>query len=136
MASATECAPAPDGLFSSAAAARAAAVSRRRKRPFSSLRGRAEFQRLRREGLRRRVGGVTVVAAAGGPRSPLVGVLAGKAVGSAVRRNRAKRRLREAVARAPLRGDRDYLVIAGEAVATVPFGVVAEWVAAAVDELK
>ncbi len=76
------------------------------------------------------------MASAGGQRSPLVGVLAGKAVGSAVRRNRAKRRLREAVARAPLRGDRDYLVIAGEAVATVPFGVLVEWVAAAVDELK
>jgi ribonuclease P protein component len=82
------------------------------------------------------VGGVTVVAAAGGARSPLVGVLAGKAVGGAVRRNRAKRRLREAVARAPLRGDCDYLVIAGEAVATAPFGVLTEWVAAAVEGLK
>ena len=77
-----------------------------------------------------------MVAAAGGPHSPLVGVLAGKAVGGAVRRNRAKRRLRAAVARAPLRSDRDYLVIAGEAVATAPFGVLAEWVAAAVDESK
>lgn len=77
-----------------------------------------------------------MVAAAGGPGSPLVGVLAGKAVGGAVRRNRAKRRLREAVARAPLRGDRDYLVIAGEAVVTAPFGVVEGWVSAAVEELK
>jgi ribonuclease P protein component len=82
------------------------------------------------------VGGVTVVAAVGGPHSPLVGVLAGKAVGGAVRRNRAKRRLREALARAPLRGDRDYLVIAGETVATAPFGVVAGWVETAVEELK
>lgn len=136
MASATECAPAPDEPFSSAAAARAAAVSRRSKRPFSSLRGRTEFQRLRRQGMRRRVGGVTVVAAVGGARSPLVGVLAGKAVGGAVRRNRAKRRLREAIARAPLRGDRDYLVIAGEAVATAPFGVVVGWVVTAVAELE
>ena len=136
MASATACAPGPGEPCSSAVAARAAAVSRRRKRPFSSLRGRTEFQRLRREGIRRRVGGVTVVAAAGGPHSPLVGVLAGKAVGSAVRRNRAKRRLRAAVARAPLRSDRDYLVIAGEAVPAAPFGVLVGWVTAAVEELK
>jgi ribonuclease P protein component len=136
MASAAACEPAPDEPCSSAAGARAAAVSRHRKRPFSSLRGRADFQRLRRECTRRRVGGVTVVAAAGGPRSPLVGVLAGKAVGGAVRRNRAKRRLREAVARASLRGDRDYLVIAGEAVPSAPFGALVGWVTAAVEELS
>ncbi|MFH1330280.1 MAG: ribonuclease P protein component [Actinomycetota bacterium] len=100
------------------------------------MRGRAEFRRVRREGKRRRVGGVTVVAAPGGPRSPLVGVLAGKAVGGAVQRNRAKRRLREALARAPLRGDRDYLVIAGEVVPTVPFGALVGWVGAAVEELR
>jgi ribonuclease P protein component len=136
MASAAACAPVPDEPSSSAAGARAAAVSRHRKRPFSSLRGRADFQRLRREGTRRRVGGVTVVVAAGGPRSPLVGVLAGKAVGAAVRRNRAKRRLREAVALAPLRGDRDYLVIAGEAVASAPFGTLVGWLTSAVEELS
>ena len=136
MASAAACAPAPDEPCSSAAGARAAAASRRRKRLFSSLRGRAEFRRVRREGKRRRVGGVTVIAATGGPRSPLVGVLAGKAVGGAVQRNRAKRRLREALARVPLRGDRDYLVIAGEVVPTAPFGALVGWVAAAVEELR
>lgn len=77
-----------------------------------------------------------MVAAAGGPRSPQVGVVAGKALGSAVRRNRAKRRLREAVARVPLRGDRDYLVIAGGAVPSAPFEALVEWVAAAVEELR
>lgn len=77
-----------------------------------------------------------MVAVAGGASSPRVGVLAGRAVGGAVRRNRAKRRLREAVAQAPLRGDRDYLVIAGEAVATAPFGALVGWVRAAVEELR
>ena len=135
MASAAACAPAPGEPCSNAAGARAAAASRRRKRAFSSLRGRADFQRMRREGARRRVGGVTVVAAAGAAGSPRVGVLAGKAVGGAVRRNRAKRRLREAVARVPLRGDRDYLVIAGETVPTAPFGTLVDWVRRAVEEL-
>ena len=76
-----------------------------------------------------------MVAAAGGAGSPRVGVLVGKAVGGAVRRNRAKRRLREAVARVPLRGDRDYLVIAGERVPTAPFGTLVDWVRRAVEEL-
>ena len=77
-----------------------------------------------------------MVSAAGGPGSPRVGVLAGKAVGGAVRRNRAKRRLREALARVPLRDDRDYLVIAGEAVPVAPFGTLVAWVATAVEELS
>ena len=77
-----------------------------------------------------------MVAVPGGSPSPRVGVLAGKAVGSAVRRNRAKRRLREAAALVPLRDDRDYLVIASEAVATAPFGALVGWLAAAVEELR
>jgi ribonuclease P protein component len=77
---------------------------------------------------------VTVVVAAGGLCSPLVGIVAGRAVGSAVERNRAKRRLREAVARAPLRHDRDYVVIAGRAVLEAPFEDVVSWVARGVEE--
>lgn len=82
------------------------------------------------------MGGITVVAVPGGSPCPRVGVLAGKAVGSAVRRNRAKRRLREAAALVPLRDDRDYLVIAGEVVPTAPFEAVVAWLAAAVEELR
>ena len=63
-----------------------------------------------------------------------MGVLARKAVGGAVQRNRAKRRLREAVARVSLRGDRDYLVIAGAGVLDAPFRALVEWVAEAVEE--
>jgi ribonuclease P protein component len=80
------------------------------------------------------VGGITVVAAAGGQGSPLVGILAGRAVGNAVQRNRAKRRLREAVARAPIRHDRDYVVIAGRAVLEAAFEDVVGWVARGVEE--
>jgi len=134
MAFAPACAPAPEGPCSSDAGARAAAVSRPEKRPFASLRGRGEFRRLWREGRRRRVGEVTVLTAGGGPTSPRVGVLARKAVGGAVQRNRAKRRLREAVARVSLRGDRDYLVIAGAGVLDAPFRALVEWVAEAVEE--
>ena len=99
-----------------------------------SLRGRLAFKRVRREGTRRRVGGVTVVVAAGGPRSPLVGIVVGRSVGGAVERNRAKRRLREAVARAPLRADRDYVVIAGRAVLGARFEDLVGWVARGVEE--
>jgi ribonuclease P protein component len=70
----------------------------------------------------------------GGLASPLVGIAAGHSVGSAVERNRAKRRLREAMARAPLRDDRDYLLVAGRAVAEAAFPEVMGWVLRAVEE--
>ena len=44
---------------------------------------------------------------------PRVGIVAGKKVGNAVNRNRAKRRLREAAHLARLRTQTDYIVIAG-----------------------
>jgi len=77
-----------------------------------------------------------VVSACGGPGSPRVAVVAGRAVGGAVLRNRAKRRLREAVAQAPLRSDRDYVVIGGEGLGRAPFSLVRAWVVAAVEEVR
>jgi ribonuclease P protein component len=44
---------------------------------------------------------------------PRVGIVAGKKVGNAVNRNRAKRRLREAAHLANLRSQTDYILIAG-----------------------
>lgn len=43
---------------------------------------------------------------------PRVGIVAGKKVGNAVNRNRAKRRLREAASHASLRPHTDYILIA------------------------
>lgn len=43
---------------------------------------------------------------------PRIGIVAGKKVGNAVNRNRAKRRLREAASQANLRPQTDYILIA------------------------
>jgi ribonuclease P protein component len=75
-----------------------------------------------------------VAVAPGGPGSPRVGVVAGRVVGGAVARNRAKRRLREAISRAPIRADRDYVVTCRRAVLEVPFEDLVGWVVRAVQE--
>jgi ribonuclease P protein component len=55
-------------------------------------------------------------------------------VGGAVQRNRAKRRLREALDRVELRAGHEYVVIASEAVLTAPFGQVVGWLRRAIEE--
>jgi ribonuclease P protein component len=52
---------------------------------------------------------------------PEVGFVAGRSVGNAPTRNRAKRRLREASRQAPLVGNRAYVMVATADVADVPF---------------
>lgn len=89
---------------------------------------------MRRVGTRRRVGGVTAFAAPGEPGAPRVAFVAGRAVGGAVRRNRAKRRLREALRGVPLRDGCDYVVVASGAVTEAPFEVLVGWVRAAMSE--
>jgi ribonuclease P protein component len=89
---------------------------------------------VRRTGNRRRAGGITVFAAPGGSGGSRVAFVASRAVGSAVRRNRAKRRLREACALVPLRAGRDYVVIASRAVIGAPFEDLVAWLAHAVKE--
>jgi len=64
---------------------------------------------------------------------PRVAVIAGKQVGGAVERNRAKRRLREAAARVALRHGRDYVLVATQAVNEAPFEGLIDWVRAAVE---
>jgi ribonuclease P protein component len=89
---------------------------------------------VRRTGERRRFGGVVVVVAAGVPGPARVAVVAGRRVGTAVARNRAKRRLREALRRAAVPGGRDYIVIASAAVNEAPFEDVVAWIRRAVEE--
>ncbi|HEX5630149.1 MAG TPA: ribonuclease P protein component [Acidimicrobiia bacterium] len=113
---------------------RAAAASPRRAAPYQSLRRSSEIGKVRRIGIRRRVGGITIFAAAGEPGLPRVAFVAGRAAGSAVDRNRAKRRMREAVRRVPLREGHDYVVTGDGSVAAAGFDTVMSWVVAALAE--
>ncbi len=108
-----------------------ASPSDRRGRPFVSLR--RGFDDVYRRGRRRRVGGVTgIVLEEAGEGPPRVGVVAGRRVGNAVRRNRAKRRLREAVARVPLVPGTTYVLVAAPEVVDAPFDRLVAWVRGAV----
>lgn len=113
---------------------RAVAASPRRAAPYTTIRRSSDIGRVRRIGVRRRVGGITIFAAAGEPGRPRVAIVAGRAVGTAVSRNRAKRRLREALRRVPLREGCDYVVTAGRSVVDAPFETVVSWVRTATAE--
>lgn len=52
---------------------------------------------------------------------PRVGIVAGKKVGNAVNRNRARRRLREAASSADLRPQTDYILIADPETTEIAF---------------
>lgn len=122
------CAPVRVGPSSSGAVIRAATASLPRGRPYVSLRGQTEFARVSRSGTRRRVGSVLVIAAPGRDGPPRVGVVAGRKAGGAVVRNRVKRRLREALAKAELRPGSSYVVVALEGVADATFEELVRWV--------
>ena len=79
-------------------------------------------------GKRTTVGGVTVIATSGEPGPAAVGVVAGRSVGGAVVRNRARRRLREAIAQAAPPQGTDLVVVATREVTEAPFRQVVEWV--------
>ena len=87
-------------------------ASRRNER-YVSLRNRDDFKRVFRSGRRSKSKGLTVLTTKGPSTVPRIGIVAGKKVGNAVSRNRAKRRLREAAAQADLRPATDYILIAG-----------------------
>lgn len=106
---------------------RAADASPPERYPFVSLRGRAEFSRVYRSGVRRRVGELLVISSKGVPGPAGVGVVAGRRVGNAVVRNRAKRRLREAVARAGLPHGRSYVIVALSSLENADFAELVEW---------
>ena len=95
---------------------------------YASLRTSAEFDHVLRSGVRARRGGVTLVATRRPAGRARVGLIVGRRVGSAVLRNRVKRRLRAAVWEVGLPDGVDCVVIASKAVADVPFGNVCGWI--------
>jgi ribonuclease P protein component len=66
------------------------------------VRDRATFASLRRDGVRRRVGPISVTRLDDGAEPPRVAYAIGRPVGGAVERNRLRRRLRAVVAGAEL----------------------------------
>jgi ribonuclease P protein component len=60
-------------------------------------------------------------------------VIAGRRVGSAVRRNRAKRRLRAAIAEVSLPSGELIGVLATDRVLDAPFGTLVEWLSEAME---
>lgn len=95
---------------------------------FRRLSGAFQFNEALRHGRWYRRGGITLVCRRrdGGP--PRVGLVAGRRVGGAVVRNRAKRRLRAALREVTLAEATDYVVIATPVVATAPFPELCRWV--------
>jgi ribonuclease P protein component len=85
-------------------------------------------------GRRADVNGVLVITAPGESGPAQVGIVAGRAVGNAVRRNRAKRRLREAMRQVELRPDTAYVVVASHEMVAAPFGEVKDRLRAAIAE--
>jgi len=97
-----------------------------------SLRPGSRFGEVYRSGRRTRRGGLTVITAPGSGDLPEVGIVVGRKVGNAVRRNRVKRRIREAASRVSLRGGTAYVVVASPEAADVGFGDMVEWLTEAV----
>ncbi len=71
------------------------------------------------------------MSAPGVPGPPQVGFVAGRRLGTAVRRNRAKRRLRAAMEQVVCAPGRAYVVIAGPEVIDADFDRVVGWLSAA-----
>jgi ribonuclease P protein component len=120
-----------DALLSSAVATRDATGCPPEVRPYTSLRGRSAFAEVYRRGTRRRIGDIVVFVAGGRPGAPEVGFVAGKNVGNAVARNRAKRRLREAAARTRFPDGTAWIVVARPGVNEAPFAALVRWMAEA-----
>lgn len=76
---------------------------------------------------------MTAIAAPGPSGPATVGFVAGKRVGSAVQRNRAKRRMREAAARCHLKADTVYVLIADRDVVRVEFDRLVNWIRSATE---
>ncbi len=99
---------------------------------YLSLASGSGFSTVYRTGSRSRKGGITVIQAPRETPPTQVGFIAGKKVGNAVARNRAKRRLREATRRVCLSPGTTYVVIADRSVVDAPFASIVAWLQDAV----
>jgi ribonuclease P protein component len=129
------CGPVADAPSSGTAGLRVGVGSLPSNRPFVSLAS-SRFGAVYREGRRSKADGVLVISAAGESGRPQVGIVAGRTVGNAVRRNRAKRRLREAMSQVELRPDTTYVVVASPEVVAVPFDELRDRLRAAIVECE
>ena len=106
--------------------------------PDARLKSRDEFKTVEAGG--RRVSGryVTVVGRPNGRERDRLGIIASKRVGDAVRRNRAKRRLRELFRREVVAGavGLDLVVIARPGLSDAPFAVLKADFLAALSKLR
>jgi ribonuclease P protein component len=88
---------------------------------YQSLQTQADFSRVRRRGKRLDGAHLSLVAMPAAPqRPPRIGIVAGKPVGGAVERNRARRRIRAALCDVAL-PRYDLVLTARPSARTVPF---------------
>ena len=125
------CMTGPAAPFSSRVAKKAGSVS---PPDLESLRSPRDFRRVLNEGKRYRAGGV-VVASSEHPGPARYGLVVSKSSGNAVTRNRIKRRLRHCIRSLQLNPGHDYVIIASQQVADVPFTRLQGWLERAMREL-
>lgn len=75
-----------------------------------------------------------LASAPGVPGPPRVGLVVSRTIGSAVVRNRVRRRLRHAVAGKGLKPGVDYVIIANPQVTEASFADIESWLARALEE--
>lgn len=127
MGSAPECGPDPVAQSFNVDGRRVATTSRRND-GYESLRRPGDFRRAFRNGTRTRVGGIVVVIVQRDEdEGPRVGFVTPRLIGGAVARNRARRRLREAMRQLELQAYHHYVVIADESVVEAPFPQLVSW---------
>lgn len=104
------------------------------KRSYESLRNSRDFHRVLNEGTRHREGGIVLASSPGPSGPPRLGLVVSRRCGSAVKRNRIKRRLRAVADSVGLQPGTDYVIIATSQVADIPFDRLTGWLRRAIGE--